>query len=115
MRCSGALSRREVVYRLRESHAVSPPRLLEFNWRSGAPTKTVLRYFDQRAFIADARAGRSPNAGDSCGSAAAAGATGKNASRPRSGLKEQLETLGGEGVSPILGNTEADGEALTRY
>ena len=96
----------------REGHAVAPRRLLELDGRNGAPTKTVGRYFVQRALEADARGRIVRRVRDILADIRRPlpEATGKNAGRPRAQLEEHLETLEREGVFATWGYVEADGK-----
>jgi hypothetical protein len=96
----------------REGHAVAPRRLLELDGRNGAPTKTLGRYFVQRALEVDGRGRIVRRVRDVMVDLRRPlpETTGKNAGRPRAQLEDHLETLQHEGVFATWGYVEADGK-----
>jgi hypothetical protein len=93
----------------REGHALAPRRLLELDGRNGAPSKTLGRYFVQRAREMDTRGRIVRRVRDVLTDLRRPlyDQTGKNAGRPRAHFEEHLETLQREGIFAAWGYVEA--------
>ncbi len=93
----------------RDGHALAPRRLLELDGRNGAPTKTLGRYFVQRAQDCDERGRIARRVRDVLFDLRRPlhDTTGKNAGRPRLKFEEHLEELEAEGIFAGWGYIEA--------